>query len=100
MPHFRTMDLNGRTMDLNGPLYNQLSGDTFEFAEPSKDPNAKNQPKQPDNSVMDELRDLLFPAGSGANEDQDAIFDNIVGFYEVTETEGGINTGPEDDIIA
>ena len=93
MPHFRTLDLNR-------PLYNQLSGDTFEFAEPSKDSNAKGQSKQTDESVMDDLRDLLFPAGSGANQDQDVIFDNMVGFYEVNDTEGGINTGPEDDIIA
>ena len=93
MPHFRTMDLNG-------PLYNQLSGDTFEFVETSKGSNGKNPTKQSDDAVMDELRDLLFPAGSGANEEQDVIFDNMVGFYDVTETEGGINTGSEDDIIA
>lgn len=89
MPHFKTLDLRG-------PLYNQLSGDTFEFVEPAKDKGAKE--KEIDTLVLDGVRDILFPTGSSSNDD--VIFDNIVGFYEVSDTDGGIDAAPEDDLIA
>ncbi len=73
-----------------------LSRDTFDFVNP--DEKDGDQPEELDPLVIDGLRDLLFPPGSDAKDD--AIFDNMVGFYEITDTNGGIDANSEDDLIA
>ena len=73
-----------------------LSGDTFDFVKP--DEMGGDEPKGLDPLVIDGLRDLLFPAGTAATDD--VIFDNMVGFYEISDTNGGTDANSEDDLIA
>lgn len=73
-----------------------LSGDTFDFVDLEKKDG--DQPKELDPMVIDGLRDLLFPPGNSS--EGEAIFDNMVGFYEITDTDGGIDANTEDDLIA
>lgn len=74
----------------------KLSGDTFEFVDLDAGKGAEQ--KEIDMHVVEGVRDILFPAGSSSNDD--AVFDNMVGFYEITDTDGGIDANSEDDLIA
>ena len=73
---------------------NPLNGDTFEYADL---PNTTSEAKAAENAEF--MREFLTRAG--ANDDAgEAVFDNFVGFYEITDTNGGIGSSTDEDIIA
>ncbi|MEM1200783.1 MAG: hypothetical protein AAGI06_15895 [Pseudomonadota bacterium] len=73
---------------------NPLNGDTFVYADL---PNTTRKAKEAEN--MEFMRDFLTRAGAN-DEGDDAVFDNFVGFYEITDTNGGIELPADEDIIA
>ncbi len=73
---------------------NPLNGDTFIYADL---PNTTRKAKEAEN--MEFMRDFLTRAGAD-NEGDDPVFDNFVGFYEITDTNGGIETSTDEGIIA
>ncbi len=73
---------------------NPLNGDTFVYADL---PNTTRKAKEAEN--VEFMRDFLTRAGANSDGD-DAVFDNFVGFYEITETTGGIDPSVDEDVIA
>ena len=73
---------------------NPLNGDTFEYADL---PNTVGRAKAAENAEF--MRDFLIKAGAN-DEGGDVIFDNFVGFYEISDTNGGSSSSTDEDIIA